>query len=437
MYSIMRGENRRMSSPAVPPGSIFFWVAYKPEEINNAYWAVYKRLALPRNLISVFCFASLLGAGGVASNLDSLREADAALLLPVVGLVIPAVLCVFVFLLIRGRLAKSFEARPNFHFPLTYLIDPVGMQIQYASGAGLLEWRHFILAIEDPTAFILASNVDDVFVLPKRCLESEAEVNAARNYIQKHVRNFVRGRGRQVEIAFEKAAIQRIIVDGIEQVIEAAESNHTSSLSDSDISKAQSLDKNLEIASGRMASPLKPGLALEVAYQKGEIQSAELVYFFRTRLPALARFYIIYLLWLPGSFLAIGYVWGALDYCLRALKDGAPAALLILPLFAFHALAIFMYVRKRTLQNEQFAIPFIFQFSEEGCGIRAGERYAVLAWWHFKECWETEEQFLLLVGKRSQAMYVVPKRILPDRISQAYLKGLLERKVKRYRDLID
>ena len=94
-------------------------------------------------------------------------------------------------------------------------------------------------------------------------------------------------------------------------------------------------------------------------------------------------------------------------------------------------------MRKRTIQNEQLTSPFVFQFSEEGCGIRAGERYAVLAWWHFKECWETNEQFLLLVGKRAQAMYIVPKRAVPDRIGMAYLKGLLERKVARYLDLTE
>ena len=199
------------------------------------------------------------------------------------------------FLLLRQRLSKSYDTRPNFHFPLTYLIDQVGLQIQYASGAGLLEWRHFVLAIEHPTSFILASNVDDVFVLPKRCLESEAEVESTRNLIKQHVRSFVRGRGRGVDIAFEKAAIQRVIVDGIEQVIEAAEaSEHPEKIVDQSKASLQpqsiALDKNLEIASGRMASPLQAGLAVEIAYQKGEIQTAEQIYFFRNRLPALAPF---------------------------------------------------------------------------------------------------------------------------------------------------
>ena len=443
MYSIIRGKFRQMSSPAVPPASIFFWVTYKPEEVNDAYWAVYKQLSLPRNLLSVFAITSLIGAGGIAANFDRIAESSAILLLLTLGLFIPLVLCLLVYLLLRGRLSKSYETRPNFHFPLTYLVDDVGMQIQYASGAGLLEWRHFILAIEHPTAFILASNVDDVFVLPKRCLESEAEVDATRNLIRQHVRNFVRGRGRRVDIAFEKAAIQRVIVDGIEQVIEAAEARDIieaedlPGFTDSSVSQPGSLDKNLEIASGRMASPLQAGLALDIAYQKGEIQTAEQIFFFRNRLPALARFYIVYLLWLPFSFLAIGYVWGMLDYSWRALQHAAPAAILVLPLFMAHALTVYMYVRRRTIQNEQFAIPFVFQFSEEGCGIRAGERYAVLAWWHFKECWETNEQFLLLVGKHSQAMYIVPKRVIPDRIGLAYLKALLERKVKRFRDLTD
>jgi hypothetical protein len=433
------------------PGSVFLLVTYKPEEVNDGYWAVFRQLAMPRALITIFCTAFALGVGGVSSNLDSFDMVNGLILLGLVGFVFPPLLCLYAYLLLRGRLKRSYDNRPNFHFPLAYYLDEVGCQIQYASGAGVLEWRYFTLALETPTAFVLASSVDDVFVLPKRCLESAAEVEKARRIIKDHVRNFSRARGRNVEIAFEKAEVQRSIKEGVAEVVRVAEEAEKAEAPLQTPAQAPAQAQTLEQAQApaqaapelpsvddllRFESPLNSGVAVEISYQPGEIFRGEKIFFFRKRLIALARFYIVYLLWLPISFLLIGYVWGMLDYCRQVLNDLRPYVLLVLPLFVIHALSIFLFVKKRTVQNEAYAIPFVFQFTDEGCGIRAGEKYAVLAWWHFKECWETEDQFLLLVGKRAQAMYIVPKRVFPDQAGLRYLKNLLQRKVSVYRDLI-
>jgi hypothetical protein len=175
---------------------------------------------------------------------------------------------------------------------------------------------------------------------------------------------------------------------------------------------------------------------VEISYLPGEILRAEKIYFFRKRLIALAMLYITYVIWMPLSFLAIGYIWGMLDYCKDVLNHIRPLVIFIIPLFFLQSALIFLIIKRRTRVNEDFATPFVFQFTEEGCGVRAGERYAVLAWWHFRECWETEDQFLVLVGQRGHAMYVIPKRVFPDQAGLRYLKQLLQRKIPKYRDLI-
>jgi hypothetical protein len=433
-----------MPPPPVQPESddqpIFLWVTYKPEEVNDGYWLIYRELGLPKSMISVFCTVFALGVGGIGANIGAFEPINGLVLIGLAAFVFPPLLCLYAYLILRGRLAKSYENRPNFHFPMMYTLTALGCQVEYASGAGLLDWRHFTLAVESPTAFCLASSIEDVFVLPKRCLGGEAEVGRAREMIKSHVREFRRASGRKVEIAFEKAAIQTIINEGIDEVVRAAEEAEGKSSGTvvgqnseptSDPSPAPEESPVLQFK-----SPLKTGLAVEISYLPGEILKAEKIYFFRKRLIALAVLYITYIIWMPLSFLAIGYIWGMADYCKDVLNQIRPLVILIIPLFFLQSALIYLVIKRRTRVNEDFALPFVFQFTEEGCGVRAGERYAVLAWWHFRECWETEDQFLVLVGQRGHAMYVIPKRVFPDQAGLCYLKQLLQRKIPKYRDLI-
>jgi len=468
-----------MPPPPVPPSAddqaIFLWVTYKPEEVNDGYWLIYRDRALPTAMISVFCTAFALGVGGVVANIEMFEPISGLVLICLVGFVFPPLLCLYTYLILRGRQMKSYENRPNFQFPMMYTLTQLGCQVEYASGAGLLDWRHFALAIESPTAFCLASSVEDVFVLPKRCLGNEAEVGKARDLIKSHVRVFRRARGRQVDIAFEKVTIQNIIDDGIDKVVRAAEeAGATSAEACAELSaeaqeeaaakaraeaNAEAVAKAraeasaaadgvspAELAAGQdveqspvlqFSSPLKSGLAVEISYLPGEILKAEKIYFFRKRLIALALLYITYIIWMPLSFLVIGSIWGMVDYCKDVLNQIRPLLVFIIPAFFIQSILIYLIIRRRTRVNEEQAMPFVFQFTEEGCGVRAGERYAVLAWWHFKECWETEDQFLVLVGQRGHAMYVIPKRVFPDQAGLRYMKQLLRRKIAKYRDLID
>ncbi|MBS2009386.1 MAG: YcxB family protein [Cyanobacteria bacterium SZAS TMP-1] len=428
--------------PSDPEQTIFFWVTYKPEEVNEGYWAVYRELALPRVLITIFCTSFALGVGGMVANAGNFEPINALVLIALAAFVFPPLLCLYAYLILRGRLMSSYDNRPNFHFPMMYTVSPLGCQIQYASGAGLLDWHHFSLALESPTFFCLASSVEDVFVLPKRCLCGADELEKARSIIKSHVRVFrrVSGGARNVDIAFEKAAIQVMVDQGIEEVVklaEAAEAREHQVPGEEAATSAPTAKSLPEPAAiEQVTNPLKSGLAVEIAYQPGDIWKAEKIYFFRKRLIALALLYITYLIWMPLSFSVIGYIWGMSDYCQKVLAEVCPHLIWVIPVFFAQALSIYLGVRRRTKLSEAHATPIVFQFTEEGCGVRAGERYAVLAWWHFRECWETEDQFLVLVGRRGHAMYVIPKRVFPDQAGLRYLKQLLQRKVTKYRDLI-
>jgi len=432
-----------MTPPAVPADSseptIFLWVTYKPEEVNEGYWAVYRQLSLPRALVTIFCTAFALGVGGVVTNAGNFEPINAVILVVLAAFVFPPLFCLYAYLILRGRMMGSYENRPNFHFPMMYTLSAQGCQIQYASGAGLLDWRHFNLALESPTAFCLASSVEDVFVLPKRCLGGPDELDRARNLIKSNVRVYrVVSGNRKVDIAFEKAEIQAVVEQSIEEIVRLAEAVDEHKIAAP--SEAAAAAEVTEIWTEapdvlQSASPLKSGLAVEVAYKTGEILSAEKVYFFRKRLIALAMIYITYLIWMPLSFMAIGYIWGMADFCRAVLNELRPLLVYTIPLFFVHAAILYFVIRRRTQLSEKYATPIVFQFTEEGCGVRSGERYAVLAWWHFRECWETEEQFLVLVGHRGHAMYVIPKRVFPDQAGLRYMKQLLQRKVIKYKDV--
>jgi len=438
-----------MTPSAVPSDSseetVFLWVTYKPEEVNEGYWAVYRELVLPRILLSIFCIAFTLGFGTIFERFNDFDPVAALILMALSIFVFPPLLCLYVYLVLRGRRMSSYDNRPNFHFPMMYTLSDLGCQIQYASGAGLLDWRHFSLALESPTAFCLASSVDDVFVLPKRCLGGQEELEKTRALIKAKVRVYrhVGFGSRKVEIAFEKAAIQAVVDQGIEEVVRLAEEaearekeGQAGASEKSEPAKEEDVVQLPEPAQAvdvlQFTSPLKSGLAVEIAYQAGEILSAENIYFFRKRIGSLVTFYIAMLIYLLLVATALSYCWGLQQSILGALQ---PWVICIIPVFFLHAGILYLVVRRRTLLSEKYATPIVFQFTEEGCGVRAGERYAVLAWWHFRECWETEEQFLILVGQRGHAMYVIPKRVFPDQAGLRYIKQLLQRKVTRYKDV--
>jgi hypothetical protein len=156
------------------------------------------------------------------------------------------------------------------------------------------------------------------------------------------------------------------------------------------------------VASRASTAPLERGLALDVVYQAGEIQAAEKIFFFRKRLPSIALGYLSFIGLLMPSAFAISCIWGRQELFWELFSNYAWLSAIMLPVLAFHSLYIFLLVTGRASMSEQLKNQYTFQLTEEGCGLSSGDRYAVLAWWHFAEVWETNEAFMLLFGRQGE-----------------------------------
>ncbi|MDQ5936258.1 MAG: YcxB family protein [Cyanobacteriota bacterium erpe_2018_sw_21hr_WHONDRS-SW48-000092_B_bin.40] len=486
-------------SKNLSPGNepIFIWVQYKEEEINSCYWQVYKQLQLPHRLFSMFALSFSVAMGYVllspespvssANTLAELMQIDYLPGLLIAGVGIPSTCMAMVYLLLHHLSQDSFRKRPNFHFPMMYLLYPTGIQVQFATGTGMIDWRQFSLVLETGESFCLASNINDVFVLPKRCFASAAEVEAVRAILAANSRNFKKI-GKDFDatsIVYEKKAISSVMIDGeqfsipdmlpppgiietpglLQQSLDDLSinaSNSTNTSSSASNNAIANTDTNSENSTNTCAddakapgslpaakpdidtsyppaqaleSSLKTGLEVEVLYQTGEIAQAESIYFFRKRLVLLGMIYISLALLMPLNFLALGYVWHLPQATEVVMGLYQQFVLLLVPIYIGHAVSIYWNIMQRTKLNDAAAQVFVFQLTEEGCGVRTGERYVVLAWWHFEECWETDEQLMMLLGSRGRTMFVIPKRAFPDRLGLAYATNLLQRKIKRYKVL--
>jgi hypothetical protein len=450
---------------------IFIWVQYKEEEINNGYWQVYRQLQLPHRLFSMFALSFSVAMGYVllspespvssANTFSELMQLDYLPGILIAGVGIPCTCMAMVFLLLRHLSQGCYRKRPNFHFPMMYLLYPTGIQVQFATGTGMIDWRQFSLVLETSESFCLASNINDVFVLPKRCFASAIEVDAVRAILTASSRNFkkIGGDFNGANIIYEKKAISSVMIDGEQfpipdmappqTLIDTDMASIDRVKNDAAITDATSADiegNNDLSASGpnsalaypvsqSLESSLKTGLAVEVRYLSGEIAQAENIYFFCKRLVLLGVIYIALALLMPINFLALGYVWNLPQATEVVMSLYQHFVLLLIPIYIGHAVSIYWNIMQRTKANDAAAQLFVFQLTEEGCGVRTGERYVVLAWWHFEECWETDEQLMLLLGSRGRTMFVIPKRAFPDRLGLAYSTNLLQRKIKRYKVL--
>ena len=485
---------------------IAFYVNYRPEEVNDGYWAVDRRLILPGQLLSIF-FVSFLLAEGYAYSATELGdyifgaagidEGQLLLAVLIAGVGIPSILTGLAALLIESRVRNSYESRPNFHFPIIYVLGQNGLNITFASGQGTLDWSHLNACVETAYQFCLVAGPQDVFVLPKRCLTGDEEVTAVRLLIVSKVRTYLRHSGKDMPIKYEKAGIAAISIEGGEVVTagglgvvgrsETLDPSLTGNLAAYSEGGSQSgssavmpgvtiglesrqtaeeqpdLSGNEGSGKGQRASEetaapsvkpaedsepslrpgLKTGVAVEVVYREGEVQGAEKIYFFRKRLPMLSLQYLAFLGWLLPSTFAVGFIWGKSDLVYELFQNYGWVFTFALPVYALHAVYTYLLVLGRARLSEamsegreghpehQERMPFVFELTEEGCGLRAAERYAVLAWWHFEEVWETKETFMLLFGRRGRAMYVIPKRAFPERVGLAYVQNLLSRKVRK------
>lgn len=437
--------------------STFLWVTYTPEEVNEGYWAVYKRLVLPGKMLAVFFIGFLVAQGYVyttnglvdyfidPATVQNMREWQLVGSLLIAGLGIPTVLCMLTWMFFHGRVAHSYESRPNFHFPIVYVLQDSGLSMSFVSGQGTLDWSHVTACVETAKYFCLASTPTDVFVLPKRCLSSDSEVESVRRLLVSKVRTYLRHSGKDLPITYEKVGIELIYIDGMPVVQTIAKPGDEEGKTSQILSGGQSVvapppppvKAGEQVVSGSRSTLSgadgveQSGITIAIDYKEGEVQSAEKIYFFRKRLPMLSLLYISSLGWILPSALLISYIWGQEELLFEVFQNYGWLMIFALPFFASHALYVYLLTLGRARLSEAHAGDFVFQLTEEGCGVRSGDRYAVLSWWHFEEVWETKDTLMLLFGRKGRAMYVIPKRAFEDRKGQAYAEDLLHRKVAK------
>lgn len=479
--------------------SIFLWVRYQPEEVNEGYWLafLYQRLVLL--LVLAYAWSAAIAFGYVQCalfpDIKDFFQAEflPVLLISVVG--IPLTVCAILWILMRSRVAKSFYIRPNFHFPMLYVLDKDGIRMQFASGSGLIEWRYFNLLIETGSNFALVSTPKEVFVLPKRCFASWAEVDSARSLLCSHIRSYKKVGRENREIVFGKQAITSVIIDGEEypvpemlaermpsagetesgaDVIRNTESENggeSTSCAPTGVVDGGVADAGVESGSatkepgaisklepgsttiGPVTTKLEPGstaiepaasaktdhdlgsgLVADCTYITGEIKEAQRIYFFRKILPRLGLVYLALGIGAPLLTTMLGLLWNVPDLNEMIWGRDMHVIMIIVPLYLIQAWSFYRRT-VRTPDSDKFKSTVGFSFNSAGCSMRTGEHYSMLAWLHFVECWETETQFMLLFGSGGRAMYVIPKRIFDD-AQKAQLKNLLEKNVRRYKVLM-
>lgn len=416
---------RRFSLPSNKPviemENIVFYVKYKVEEVNQGYWEVYRRLALPRQLVAVYFFAFAVSFGFVILrsgllNLETgaiVDEGRLVLSLFLACLGIPSLAAGLVGMALYSVVMNSFSDRPNFHFPVVYILSEQGVSISFASGQGTMEWNNLIACVETGRYFCLAASATDVFVLPKRCLTSDADVEKVRHFLVSKVRTYLRHSGIDPVINYESARILAVEIDGIVHDGAAASNDQVEP------------EKDKEAV----------GLAVQVIYQAGEVKEAERLFFFRKRMPVLALFYLSAIgIFFPMAFV-LSQIWGVEHLAYEIFENYGWLFLAMLPVFFMHALWLYAGTQARAAECEVNQEPFVFELSEQGCGVRAQEHFAMLAWWHFEEGWETKEALMLLFGRLGRAMYVIPKRAFPDRRGLAFAQDLVSRKLKKFKKL--
>lgn len=444
---------------------ILLWVRYSASEVNDGYWLAFFHQRLVLLLVLAYSWAAILSLGYVqysilpdledSMQLVQLTEPEYLPMLLIAALGIPLTVCAIIFILARSRVAKSFYIRPNFHFPMLYVIDNDGIQMQFASGSGLIEWRYFSQMIESAESFCLISTPKEVFVLPKRCFSGVDEMNRARELLKSKIISYKKVGGKSGEIVFEKAAIKSVTIDGEEFPVAGMMPPEAAELAAiaEDLQPAQNEDEPSSDqerpdlpASVDMVAPLavtgqdqleqrfSTGLKVEFTYAEGEIKEAQRIYFFRKVLVRLGLIYLALGMCGPLITTLIGWLWNSSE--INTLIWGRHMERLFIIVVLYVVKAFEFYWRTvRTPDNDRFASKVGFNFNRAGCSMRTGEHYSMLAWLHFVECWETETQFLLLFGSGGRAMYVLPKRILNGE-QIAFLTKLLQENVRRYKSLI-
>ncbi len=447
---------------------VFISVKYQPEEVNNGYWAVHKDVVMPRDLLAIFSFTFGIPVFCIvvfvtthetptSSSFSETLIFFLALLAPVV---MPIASTMVIWILAKQSAMDSYLRRPVFHLPMTFILSDGGLKVTSTGGSGTIDWKHLSIGLETDESFCVGSSANEIFILPKRAFASAMEVKGVRSILKSHISSYKHvGKGRaDSSFSYEKQEVLSIIVDGQEYKHQGSEVKAATNVV-TGAGQAYSFDAEGVNAAEILASepPLSAvlsgeaerekenstvvdlkaasGLTVEVTYNAEEIIDAEKIHFFRKKLPLLGKAYLFHALLIPLALFTIGYIADGLDFTMGLLRQYGLWFLLYVPALLIHALTLFKTIMRRIKGDTSLTNPIIFQLTEDSCGLRMGDKYSVVTWWHFQECWETELEYILLYGAQGRAMWVIPKRCFPDRMAAASANDLLKRKIANYKEL--
>lgn len=389
-------------------------VTYRPGELGQGFWMVLRETRLP-GIVLASCFGAfsiynllLVRFYGGATKSDSLI----LILLLLCGVLISLVVAAGVYFYHRDRCLQRHDNLSLILLPRIFTFDLQSFEVQYPGGGGFIDWPIVKRIIESGSLICLQVRTGEIFVLPKRCFADKQQM-----------RDFI-------EMCRQKVKPSDYIISGSlkESVDFTGTTLSTQSPANSllDLTAATNLIRNqFKFESEKI---------LQFAYLPLELKNAEKIFFFRKRLSTLI------LLWLNQvlivSVLCIIYRYFAPSYIGLAANNLMQCCIAVaVPGLIVHA--GFIYYKTVVLAGTEpgFATNMEAGLSQNGIEMRYDERKASLAWAYFLECWETEDQYILLFGPGGRAMFVLPKRILQTASDKAYVEQLLATKIDRYKKL--
>jgi len=96
----------------------------------------------------------------------------------------------------------------------------------------------------------------------------------------------------------------------------------------------------------------------------------------------------------------------------------------------FIALVLFFFWKNHLRKTKEPEGTATIEISETGLTLGAGKPQVALPWFHFAECIETQNLFVL-VERATKTMLILPKRVFPDQDSQEWLRSQITPRFNR------
>lgn len=389
-------------------------VTYRPGELGQGFWLVLRETRLS-GMVLASCFGAfsiynllLVRFYGVPARSDS----PVLLLLLVCGVLISLVVAAGVYFFHRDRCLQRHDNLTLILLPRIFTFDPQKFEVQYPGGGGFIDWPIVRRVIESGALICLQVRTGEIFVLPKRCFADQKQMQRFIQMCRLHVKpnHYIISGSLKEPVDFA----------GCELPIESPASALL------DLTAATNLIRN--------QFKFESEKVLQFAYLPLELKNAEKIFFFRKRLNTLILLWlnqvlIVSVLCLIYRYFAPSYIGSAANNLMQCCIAVAVPGLIVHAAFIYYKTVLLAGTEPNLASSMEAGL------SQNGIEMRYDERKASLAWTYFLECWETEDQYILLFGPGGRAMFVLPKRILHTPGDRAYVEQLLANKIGRYKKL--